>query len=332
MTPARLRSTPRPRGAGVLATSAYLVPAVQASLESHFASEEAIQRFRSLLLATGSALIRAAAIVTSLVLFAMQVNVECMPHGLFRRLSGDRKLLGAFALSFLLAIGTATMSIVIEAPRFALLLVSEAWAIVFILSLFLYAYRRALRLINPLAQLQILLDDTRAGLRRWSRMTVRVRPLLESAEDAPAPSPRGYPEADAALIAFFRTNAHWADDLHRPTKELLLNAIAARSHVTIHMFQWIQGFTGLLLAVSNARACEGNIQNELRSHARRLIAALDWIPSDEDSVTFVENYQLTETLFESSVDARERGCDENAEEIARLLLSWTFKGGRYITG
>ena len=76
----------------------YLLPAVQASLESRFATEESIQRFQSLLLATGNALIGAAAIVTSLVLFAMHVNVERMPHGLFRRLSGDRKLLGAFAL------------------------------------------------------------------------------------------------------------------------------------------------------------------------------------------------------------------------------------------
>ena len=49
----------------LLAASAYLVPAIQVSLESRFATEEAIQRFQSLLLATGSALIGAAAIVTS---------------------------------------------------------------------------------------------------------------------------------------------------------------------------------------------------------------------------------------------------------------------------
>ena len=65
---------------------------------------------------------------------------------------------------------------------------------------------------------------------------------------------------------------------------------------------------------------------------RRKVATLDWIPSDEDLVTFVENYQLTETLFESALDARQRGCDENAQQIARILLSWSFKGGRYITG
>ena len=44
-------------------------------------------------------------------------------------------------------------------------------------------------------------------------------------------------------------------------------------------------------------------------------------------VTFVETFEMTETLFEAALDARNRGCDENAEEIARMLLSWTFKGG-----
>ena len=201
--------------ASLLAASAYLVQAIQARLECRFATEEAIQSLQSLLLATGSALIGAAAIVTSLVLFAMQVNVERMPHGLFRRLSEDRKLLGAFALSFLFAIGVATLSTVAEPPRLAPVLLSAAWAIVFILGLFLFAYRRALRLINPLEQLQILLDDTRTDFRRWSRMAVRVRPLLESAEEAPGPSLRGLPEADAARTVFFQTNADWADGAKR---------------------------------------------------------------------------------------------------------------------
>ena len=599
----------------LLVATAYLVPAVQAFLEFRFGTEEAVRRIQSLLLTTGGALIGAAAIVTSLVLFAMQVNVDRMPHGLFRRLSEDRKLLGAFALSFLFAIGVATLSTVAEPPRLAPVLVSAAWAIVFILGLFLYAYRRALRLINPLAQLRIFLDDTRRDFRRWARRAMRVRPLLEREEEAGAPSRREGPEPDAARTTFFQINAHWtagarrdlqhvlsfarryaeradyevtggaltavvemnrayieakgrtfygnallvehplmsdafitetlenmrrfvdwaigrqderqieqsmkaladlvqvylgidyarpgaekthahlaavyldnavravvphgmvdvlmegqrllgrsarafvvagssstaaglgekiaviacagcakashrpvtmegvrqlanltmvlfgsprrdvgyalgsvrenvslvastvlkvpdtpledihaatlapyysssdfqslrglltdlvnsvaaaepddedartvlrnfghwANDLHRPTRELLLEAIAARSHFTIHMFQWIQGLSELLLAASNAPACDRPSQSQLRSHARWLLATLDWIPDEKASVTFVEKFQLTETLFKAAVDARRRGCDENAEEIARMLLSWTFKGGR----
>ena len=129
-----------------------------------------------------------------------------------------------------------------------------------------------------------------------------------------------------------RNFEQWADGLYRTTKDLLLEAVAARSHFTIHMFQWIQGVTELLLAISNAPACDDHDKRDLRSHARWLIATLGWIPPDQESVTFVETFQLTEILFEAATEARGRGCDENADEIAGILLSWTFKGGRYITG
>ena len=129
-----------------------------------------------------------------------------------------------------------------------------------------------------------------------------------------------------------RNFEQWSDGLHRTTRELLLPAIAARSHFTIHMFQWIQGVTELLLLASNAPACDRRRQEKLRSHARSLTATLDLIPADEDSVKFVETFQLTETLFEAAMQTRRRDCDENAEAIARILLSWAFKGGRYITG
>ena len=603
----------------LVATTGYLSPALQTILETQFATEKTVQRVQSLVLNTGSALIGAAAIVTSLVLFAMQVNVERMPHGLFRRLSEDRKLLGAFAATFALAIGVAALSTVAVQTRLAVVLVSAAWAIVFILGLFLYAYRRALRLINPSEQLQILLDDTRKELRRWARRAERAKPLLESEENAKAtPSPRD-PTHDAARTLFFQMNTHWtaeattsvqhamsfarryaeqedyevagsaltavvlinaayieakgktfysnalliehplssdafinetlecirqnvdraiarrgeqqieqsmralgglvrlylridysrpgatkghanlaagylanatqavlphdmtdvlmvgqrlmgraaqdfvtagsvsdtallskkiatiactgcakessrpvtmegmrqlanltlyllrspsynvsyalgivrenvsliaklslmvpdtplasihgtmlapyyssgdmhalriqlaelvnavsqaepenanartviqnfekwANGLHRTTTELLLAAIGVRSHFTIHMFQWIQGVTEILLVASNAPACAPRSRKELRSHARWLIATLDWMPEDQESVTFVETFQLTETLFEAAMDARRRGCDENAQEVGSTLLSWAFKGGRYITG
>ena len=124
----------------------------------------------------------------------------------------------------------------------------------------------------------------------------------------------------------------FANGLYRTTRELLRDAIAARSHFTIHMFQWIRGVTEILLVASNAPTCGRHEREELRSHARWLITTLDWIPGDEESVTFVETLQLTETLFEAATDARERGCDENAREIGDTLLSWAFKGGKYVTG
>jgi hypothetical protein len=98
------------------------------------------------------------------------------------------------------------------------------------------------------------------------------------------------------------------------------------------MIQWITGVTEILLAVSNAPACDDHSRGKLREHARWLIATLTWIPDDKESVTFVENFQMTETLFEAAMDARSRGCDGIAKEIGKSLLSWTFKGGKYQTG
>ena len=95
---------------------------------------------------------------------------------------------------------------------------------------------------------------------------------------------------DEKARTVIRNFEQWADGLYRTTKEVLLEAVSARSHVTIHMFQWIQGITELLQALSNASACDRHSQKELRSHARWLFATLDWIPRDEKSVTFVENF------------------------------------------
>ena len=599
--------------------SAYLSPAFQNVLASYYSTEQAIEGLRGLILNVGSALIGAAAIVTSLVLFAMQVNIERMPHGLFRRLNADRKLLGAFASAFLLAIGVATLSTFVDKAWLALVVLAASWAVVFILISFMYAYRRALVLINPLQQLGILIEDTRKELRTWARRAQRAMPLLEREESASATSSPSDSTHDMARTAFFQINnrwtdgtkrairhamsfarryaeqgdyevsgaalnavvrinaaytdskgktfyanspfvenpfssdgfindtlehlrqnvqsgiarrdeqqieqtlqamaalvrvylgidysssyaskshaqlaagylasavqavvphgmadvllegqrlmgqsaqyllAHgdpndiatlsekialiactgcakedyrpvtmegmaqlanltfdllrsgsrdihfavgevrrdvalvaklflnvpdttlssshstflgpyysstsmqslrsrltalanaiseaqpdntdaqsvirnierWADGLYQTEKELLLEAVKAKSHFAFDMIHWITGVTEILLAVSNAPACDHHNQDELRKHARRLIATLTWIPDDKDTVTFVENFRMTETLFESAVDARTRGCDEIAKEIGESLLSWTFKGGMYQTG
>lgn len=88
----------------------------------------------------------------------------------------------------------------------------------------------------------------------------------------------------------------------------------------------------MLIAVSNAAACDEHRQQELRKHAAWLISVLSWVPDDEETVKFVENFRMTETLFEAAVDARSRGCPELADDIGKMLLSWTFKAGRYQTG
>ena len=60
----------------LVSVSAYLSSDLQNVLAGYYSTEHAIEGLRNLILNVGSALIGAAAIVTSLVLFAMQVNIK----------------------------------------------------------------------------------------------------------------------------------------------------------------------------------------------------------------------------------------------------------------
>jgi uncharacterized membrane protein len=94
----------------VVGASVLLVPAIQARVQHLFPTDDKLQGLRTLFVTVGGALLGATVIVSSLVLFSMQVNADRMPHGLFRRLSGDRRLLGAFAGAYVLAVFLAVLS------------------------------------------------------------------------------------------------------------------------------------------------------------------------------------------------------------------------------
>ena len=132
--------------------------------------------------------------------------------------------------------------------------------------------------------------------------------------------------------AMIRNIERWADELYRTEGDLLLEAIKVKSQFAFDMIMWITGVTEILLAVSNSPACDHHRQRELRNHARWLIATLAMIPDDKETVVFVENFRVTEELFEAAVTARNFDCDEIARDIEKMLLSWTFKAGRYQTG
>jgi uncharacterized membrane protein len=68
---------------GLLAATALLVPYLQSRLEPHFVAEQRLSNLRAILLAIGGSLVGATAIAFSLVMFAMQVNVDACPTGCF---------------------------------------------------------------------------------------------------------------------------------------------------------------------------------------------------------------------------------------------------------
>jgi hypothetical protein len=56
------------------------------------------------------------------------------------------------------------------------------------------------------------------------------------------------------------------------------------------------------------------------------------VPNDKETADFVENFQMTEILFESALDARRRGCPEIADTVRKLLVSRMFNAGQYQSG
>lgn len=194
----------------LIGISALWIPTLQVILEPSFASEARLALLRSLFLTLGGALIGAAAIVSSLVLFAMQVNIERMPHGLFRRLSADRKLLNAFAATFLIAVAITSLSLVQEPKRVGAFVFAAFWGTAIILGLFLYGYRRALTLVNPVQQLGMVVRQTQRELRAWARRAKRAAPLLSDGSQTLQTDPYAH-QHDLTRTAYFQVNRGWTD-------------------------------------------------------------------------------------------------------------------------
>jgi hypothetical protein len=137
---------------------------------------------------------------------------------------------------------------------------------------------------------------------------------------------------DKNSIAIIQNIERWADELYQTEKELLLLAIKERSQFTFDMVHRIAHVTKLLVAISQAPACDDHTTEELVRHALWLISVLSWIPGDKDTVSFVENWGITEVLFEAALDARMSGCNRVYENARDLLAGWAFKSGRYHVG
>ncbi len=166
----------------------------------------ALQQF---LASTGSALIGATAIAFSLILFAMQVNVERVPHGLFRRLSADVPLLASFLCTFTLAVGTAALSLVPAQVGIARSLALTAWGTAIIVLSFVLAYRRAIILISPIEQLKILEQASRRDLNRWGVRARHMEVFLEGTEASPPHRAGEGVALDIRRMTFFRLNPGW---------------------------------------------------------------------------------------------------------------------------
>lgn len=179
-----------------------------AFLQPFLENENFVERLNGTALQIGAALLGASAIVASLVLFAMQINVERLPHGLFRRLSTDKHLLFCFAGSFMASIIVACLPLIVPLNIAEWAILAAAFLTFLTLRLFLAAYRRALTLINPVQQLRVVIDDTTAASKRWAKQADWYLKTLVHEPSATSPDPMSS-TVDTTRAAFFLLQNDW---------------------------------------------------------------------------------------------------------------------------
>lgn len=195
--------------AGLILTSAIFIPMLQSYFEPHFSKPGRIDSIRALFLTLGGALIGATAISFSLIMFAMQVNVERLPHGLFRKFSSDVKLLGAFFATFSLAAIIAGLSLIPDSSWVAGASAAAAWCSLLIILLFMLAYRRALALISPTMQVGLVVVDTKKNFKMWDRAVKRTTPIFRANASSEIEDEKIRSKYDMDRVTYFQLHPNW---------------------------------------------------------------------------------------------------------------------------
>jgi hypothetical protein len=193
----------------LLSTFLFLMPYKHA-FELYFSNDNILSVLRSLLGGIGAALIGATAIVFSLIVFSMQTNIERMPHGLFRKFGSDLLLLGSFLGSFVIAILVASMSLIPSNKLSMYAIFLSVWGVIAVLILFLYAYQRALKLINPITQLTLMYNAVRRDLVKWDRLATRAQDIMVNHDDDKSKIENLNEKVlDVKRIIFLKNNHGW---------------------------------------------------------------------------------------------------------------------------
>lgn len=195
--------------ATLLIISIIFTPALQCYLSPLFSEQARLESIKALFLTLGGAFIGATAIAFSLIMFAMQVNVERMPHGLFRKFSSDIKLLGAFVATFSLAAIIAGLSLIPDNSWIGGATAVTAWCSFLIILLFVLAYRRALTLISPTMQLRLVVIDTQNNFKMWDKAIKRTTPIFRANAKTETEDDNIRSKYDMDRVTYFQLPPNW---------------------------------------------------------------------------------------------------------------------------
>lgn len=182
------------------------------------------QPLTSLFLSLGCALLGSSAIAFSFMMFAMQVNIERLPHGLFHKFSSDKKLLFYLTGSIGLAISIVSLSMIPDSSWATFAVANSTIGTISIFVLFLCGYKRALSLIDPSNQLEILLKETQKSFQIWDKRCERARPFYHTDSDNELDL-LAENSMDFSRRAYFEKHPYW----HNQAKEACNHAISFAS-------------------------------------------------------------------------------------------------------
>ncbi|CAH6907736.1 conserved membrane hypothetical protein [Vibrio chagasii] len=139
----------------------------------------------SLLLTIGGALIGFTAIVFTMLLFSLQTNIQRLRYLDFHKFSTDKNIFIQLLSCFLIAITIAGSSLVKNQNIQGQTLVIAVWLILLFIVLLYQSYKRALILVSPIEQINLILSYSSKQHNKWDKAIQRALVVNRFSESAP---------------------------------------------------------------------------------------------------------------------------------------------------
>lgn len=162
----------------------------------------------------------------------------------------------------------------------------------------------------------------------YSYQQSNLRPMMGELANWVLKAEEGNEDAKCIIRNFVT----WSDQLYDPERKLFEAAIKSETDFLFHIIDWTKSVGEILIALSNAPACDEYSKEQLQESASWLISNLSFVPDNRENVAAVANHQLHETLFEAAMVGYQRECNEYLKSAQKCLLCWAFKGGKYQLG
>ena len=124
----------------------------------------------------------------------------------------------------------------------------------------------------------------------------------------------------------------WSDQIYNPERKLFQATVKSGTNFLFNIIEWTKSVSEILVALSNAPACDDHSIKKLQRNASWLISNLSFVPDNKESVSTVAKYELQEILFKTAMTGFKHECSEYMNAARDCLLGWAFKGGKYQTG